>query len=95
MKAAIAISRQRQPPDATEWVLHKPLEALEHYITQLLANTASQSSAELNPECVENNSVAPMSIPSGVLSNSLELPPVPWSSFEWLGWDWNELVPQA
>ncbi|KAE8416205.1 hypothetical protein BDV36DRAFT_310246 [Aspergillus pseudocaelatus] len=94
MKAAMAISRQRYSSSTTQNSLHKSLDALERYVSQLLGDIAVQSSVEFNTDPGEN-SVTTMTITDPALSNPLEPPPLSWGSFDLLSWDWNELVPQA
>ncbi|KAK6831823.1 hypothetical protein RU639_002806 [Aspergillus parasiticus] len=89
MKAAMAISRQRYSSSTAQNSLHKSLDALERYVSQLLGDMALQSSAEFSTDPVENH-LTPMTIP-----NPLESPPLSWGSFDLLSWDWNDLVPQT
>ncbi|QMW45854.1 hypothetical protein G4B11_009309, partial [Aspergillus flavus] len=89
MKAAMAISRQRYSSSTAQNSLHKSLDALERYVSQLLSDMALQSSVEFSTDPVENH-LTPMTIP-----NPLESPPLSWGSFDLLSWDWNDLVPQT
>ncbi|KAB8248348.1 fungal-specific transcription factor domain-containing protein [Aspergillus flavus] len=89
MKAAMAISRQRYSSSTAQNSLHKSLDALERYVSQLLSDMALQSSVEFSTDPVENH-LTPMAI-----LNPLESPPLSWGSFDLLSWDWNDLVPQT
>ncbi|KAE8323135.1 hypothetical protein BDV39DRAFT_196120 [Aspergillus sergii] len=89
MKAAMAISRQRYSSSIAQNSLHKSLDALERYVSQLLGDMALQSSVEFSTDLVENH-LTPMTIP-----NPLEPSPLSWGSFDLLSWDWNDLVPQT
>lgn len=93
MKAAMAVSQQRHSFNGAGSALHGSLEALEQYVAQLIGETASRSSVQVNPESVE---VSHDSMPTReTLPDPLEPPSLTWGSFEMLTWDWNELVPQG
>lgn len=89
----MAISRQRYPPGATEYLLRRHLGTLEQHVAQRLADTASQYSIDLNPQSAESN-IPLLPLTSTAPSNPVELPLAPWESFEWMSWDWNDIFPQ-
>lgn len=88
----MAISRQRYSSNTTRNPLHKSLDALERYVSELLGDIAIPSSVEFNADPRENH-LTTMTIPNPALSNPLEPPPLSWGSLDLLSWDWSELVP--